>query len=170
MSYQRIRPSLCTDVDLLWTCAVDRISQAQAMWRPSHVWGWVDAAAIYLQSILWVMAIFLFQYCGWLSCYIICISVEYPPQSVNVVGTCQASASYWRGRADRESLQRVYGISYPDSKKLKVCLGPPEQSENSQKLSLSNIVFCTILIKYGILEWAVWGTVAWLTNCKPPFT
>jgi hypothetical protein len=32
----------------------------------------------------------------------------------------QASASYWRGRADRESLQRVYGISYPDTKKLKV--------------------------------------------------
>ncbi|KAL2652624.1 hypothetical protein R1flu_020752 [Riccia fluitans] len=33
---------------------------------------------------------------------------------------CQkASASYWRGQADRESLQRVYGISFPDKKKLK---------------------------------------------------
>eukprot|EP00850_Spirogloea_muscicola_P013987 SM000098S25067 [mRNA] locus=s98:80:6046:+ [translate_table: standard] len=31
----------------------------------------------------------------------------------------KASASYWRGRADRESLQRVYGISFPDSKRLK---------------------------------------------------
>jgi threonyl-tRNA synthetase len=34
--------------------------------------------------------------------------------------SCQkASASYWRGQADRESLQRVYGISFPDKKKLK---------------------------------------------------
>ena len=32
----------------------------------------------------------------------------------------QASSSYWRGKADRESLQRVYGISFPDSKRLKV--------------------------------------------------
>ncbi|CAM6092657.1 unnamed protein product [Calypogeia fissa] len=34
--------------------------------------------------------------------------------------SCQkASAAYWRGQADRESLQRVYGISFPDKKKLK---------------------------------------------------
>lgn len=32
----------------------------------------------------------------------------------------QASSSYWRGKTDRESLQRVYGISFPDSKRLKV--------------------------------------------------
>ncbi|CAL4927221.1 unnamed protein product [Urochloa decumbens] len=31
----------------------------------------------------------------------------------------KASSSYWRGKADRESLQRVYGISFPDSKQLK---------------------------------------------------
>ncbi|PQQ19873.1 threonine--tRNA ligase mitochondrial 1-like [Prunus yedoensis var. nudiflora] len=28
----------------------------------------------------------------------------------------KASAAYWRGNKDRESLQRVYGISYPDKK------------------------------------------------------
>ena len=32
----------------------------------------------------------------------------------------QASSAYWRGDKDRESLQRVYGISYPDNKSLKV--------------------------------------------------
>ena len=32
----------------------------------------------------------------------------------------QASSAYWRGNKDRESLQRVYGISYPDQKRLKV--------------------------------------------------
>lgn len=38
------------------------------------------------------------------------------------LGVChfQASSAYWRGNKDRESLQRVYGISYPDSKRLKV--------------------------------------------------
>lgn len=32
----------------------------------------------------------------------------------------QASSAYWRGDKERESLQRVYGISYPDQKQLKV--------------------------------------------------
>lgn len=34
----------------------------------------------------------------------------------------QASSAYWRGNKDRESLQRVYGISFPDQKRLKVRL------------------------------------------------
>eukprot|EP00850_Spirogloea_muscicola_P015221 SM000115S23900 [mRNA] locus=s115:145837:152114:+ [translate_table: standard] len=38
---------------------------------------------------------------------------------VKAFACLKASASYWRGRADRESLQRVYGISFPDSKRLK---------------------------------------------------
>lgn len=38
---------------------------------------------------------------------------------VKAFASLKASASYWRGKSDRESLQRVYGISYPDSKKLK---------------------------------------------------
>lgn len=29
------------------------------------------------------------------------------------------SATYWEGKADRESLQRIYGISFPDTKQLK---------------------------------------------------
>ncbi|KAF5191656.1 hypothetical protein FRX31_018757, partial [Thalictrum thalictroides] len=32
----------------------------------------------------------------------------------------KASSAYWRGKKERESLQRVYGISYPNSKSLKV--------------------------------------------------
>ncbi|MBA0591934.1 hypothetical protein Gorai_008926, partial [Gossypium raimondii] len=31
----------------------------------------------------------------------------------------KASSAYWRGNKDRESLQRVYGISFPDQKRLK---------------------------------------------------
>ena len=44
---------------------------------------------------------------------------------VSCVDQCnftQASSAYWRGSKDRESLQRVYGISYPDQKQLKVLL------------------------------------------------
>lgn len=37
---------------------------------------------------------------------------------VKALACTKASASYWRGRADRESLQRVYGISFPDKKEL----------------------------------------------------
>ncbi|CAN6299050.1 unnamed protein product [Urochloa humidicola] len=38
---------------------------------------------------------------------------------VKAFACLRASSSYWRGKADRESLQRVYGISFPDSKRLK---------------------------------------------------
>jgi threonyl-tRNA synthetase len=31
----------------------------------------------------------------------------------------QNSSTYWEGKADAESLQRIYGISFPDSKQLK---------------------------------------------------
>jgi len=29
------------------------------------------------------------------------------------------SAAYWEGKAEAESLQRVYGISFPDPKQMK---------------------------------------------------
>ncbi|XP_035837000.1 threonine--tRNA ligase, mitochondrial 1-like [Helianthus annuus] len=41
-------------------------------------------------------------------------------QFLKAIACLKASAAYWRGNKDRESLQRVYGISYPDQKRLKV--------------------------------------------------
>ncbi|CAO2140628.1 unnamed protein product [Urochloa humidicola] len=38
---------------------------------------------------------------------------------VKAFACLKVSSSYWRGKADHESLQRVYGISFPDSKRLK---------------------------------------------------
>ncbi|KAL7240987.1 hypothetical protein ACSBR2_006586 [Camellia fascicularis] len=38
---------------------------------------------------------------------------------VKALACLKASSAYWRGNKDRESLQRVYGISYPDNKRLK---------------------------------------------------
>ncbi|CAD6205371.1 unnamed protein product [Miscanthus lutarioriparius] len=37
---------------------------------------------------------------------------------VKAFACLKASSLYWRGKADRESLQRVYGISFPDSRRL----------------------------------------------------
>ncbi|CAI7843541.1 unnamed protein product, partial [Closterium sp. NIES-53] len=48
---------------------------------------------------------------------------------VKAFACLKASASYWRGQSDRESLQRVYGISYPDSKKLKEYLHVLEEAK-----------------------------------------
>ncbi|XP_024357785.1 threonine--tRNA ligase, mitochondrial 1 isoform X1 [Physcomitrium patens] len=48
---------------------------------------------------------------------------------VKAFACLRASASYWRGRADRESLQRVYGISYPDNKLLKEYLHNVEEAK-----------------------------------------
>ncbi|XP_043687898.1 threonine--tRNA ligase, mitochondrial 1-like [Telopea speciosissima] len=41
----------------------------------------------------------------------------------------KASSAYWRGKKERESLQRVYGISYPDSKRLKEYLTQLEEAK-----------------------------------------
>uniref|UniRef100_A0A803LRY7 threonine--tRNA ligase n=1 Tax=Chenopodium quinoa TaxID=63459 RepID=A0A803LRY7_CHEQI len=41
----------------------------------------------------------------------------------------KASSAYWRGDKNRESLQRVYGISYPDSKRLKEYLRQLEEAK-----------------------------------------
>lgn len=39
--------------------------------------------------------------------------------NLQAIKVTNASASYWEGKADAETLQRVYGISFPDPKQLK---------------------------------------------------
>ncbi|UXI16010.1 hypothetical protein NH340_JMT01953 [Sarcoptes scabiei] len=41
----------------------------------------------------------------------------------------KSSSSYWEGKADAESLQRVYGISFPDNKQLKEWIRFQEEAE-----------------------------------------
>lgn len=48
---------------------------------------------------------------------------------VKAFACLKASSSYWRGKSDRESLQRVYGISFPDSKRLKEYLTLLEEAK-----------------------------------------
>ncbi|CAN1321082.1 Threonine--tRNA ligase, mitochondrial 1 [Linum perenne] len=49
--------------------------------------------------------------------------------SVKALACLKASSAYWRGNKDRESLQRVYGISYPDQKRLKEYLHNLEEAK-----------------------------------------
>ncbi|KAF9621888.1 hypothetical protein IFM89_028476 [Coptis chinensis] len=48
---------------------------------------------------------------------------------VKAFACLKASSAYWRGNRERESLQRVYGISYPDSKRLKEYLTMLEEAK-----------------------------------------
>ncbi|RZC74214.1 hypothetical protein C5167_049694 [Papaver somniferum] len=48
---------------------------------------------------------------------------------VKAIACLKASSAYWRGKKDRESLQRVYGISYPDKKLLKEYLTKLEEAK-----------------------------------------
>ncbi|KAL6969483.1 threonine--tRNA ligase [Sarracenia purpurea var. burkii] len=48
---------------------------------------------------------------------------------VKAFACLKASSAYWRGKKDRESLQRVYGISYPDQKRLKEYIARLEEAK-----------------------------------------
>ncbi|MCL7029143.1 hypothetical protein MKW94_002237 [Papaver nudicaule] len=48
---------------------------------------------------------------------------------VKEMACLKASSAYWRGKKERESLQRVYGISYPDRKLLKEYLTKLEEAK-----------------------------------------
>ncbi|XP_022733881.1 threonine--tRNA ligase, mitochondrial 1-like isoform X2 [Durio zibethinus] len=48
---------------------------------------------------------------------------------VKAFACLKASSAYWRGNKDRESLQRVYGISYPDQKRLKEYIHQLEEAK-----------------------------------------
>ncbi|KAJ4828674.1 hypothetical protein Tsubulata_043652 [Turnera subulata] len=48
---------------------------------------------------------------------------------VKALACLKASSAYWRGNKDRESLQRVYGISFPDQKRLKEYIRQLEEAK-----------------------------------------
>ncbi|KAK3022344.1 hypothetical protein RJ639_047049 [Escallonia herrerae] len=61
----------------------------------------------------------------------LCRGPHIPNTSFAKAFTClKASSAYWRGDKDRESLQRVYGISYPDQKRLKEHIAFLEEAKN----------------------------------------
>lgn len=51
----------------------------------------------------------------------------------------QNSSTYWEGRADMETLQRIYGISFPDSKMLKEWERFQEEAKNRDHRKIGKV-------------------------------
>ncbi|KAI3913098.1 hypothetical protein MKW98_007114 [Papaver atlanticum] len=61
----------------------------------------------------------------------LCSGPHIPSTSfIKAISLLKASSAYWRGNKERESLQRVYGISFPDRKRLKEYLDNLEEAKN----------------------------------------
>lgn len=57
----------------------------------------------------------------------------------------QNSSTYWEGKADMETLQRIYGISFPDSKMLKEWEKFQEEAKNRDHRKLGRVcvdIYC----------------------------
>lgn len=52
---------------------------------------------------------------------------------------CQNSSTYWEGKADMETLQRIYGISFPDPKMLKEWEKFQEEAKNRDHRKLGRV-------------------------------
>ena len=67
----------------------------------------------------------------------------------------QSSATYWEGKADAESLQRIYGISFPDPKQLKEWKHFQEEAAKRDhrkigKVSHSSQYNCKITLSFSV--------------------
>ena len=51
----------------------------------------------------------------------------------------QSSSTYWEGKADMETLQRIYGISFPDTKLLKEWEQFQEEAKNRDHRKLGRV-------------------------------
>lgn len=65
----------------------------------------------------------------------------------------QNSSTYWEGKSDMESLQRVYGISFPDGKMLKEWEKFQEEAKNRDHRKIGRVSNCSVA--WIILQ--MWG-------------
>lgn len=57
----------------------------------------------------------------------------------------QNSSTYWEGKADMETLQRIYGISFPDNKMMKEWEKFQEEAKNRDHRKIGK-VHCLFLL------------------------
>ncbi|KAF8382770.1 tars-1, partial [Pristionchus pacificus] len=74
---------------------------------------------------------------------------------IKAIQITKSSASYWEGKADAESLQRVYGISFPDPKQLKEWQKFQEEAKkrDHRKLGLDQKLFFFHPLSPGSAFW-----------------
>lgn len=58
---------------------------------------------------------------------------------VSFIFCAQNSSTYWEGKADMESLQRIYGISFPDAKMLKEWEKFQEEAKNRDHRKIGRV-------------------------------
>lgn len=64
---------------------------------------------------------------------------------VKAFATTRASSTYWLGDAENESLQRLYGVSFPDKKMLKVW--KENQEKVCEQVSICWCIFRNLAVK-----------------------
>lgn len=78
------------------------------------------------------------QYTSLYSTLATVLSVPLIPTAV-VCLRSQNSSTYWEGRSDMETLQRIYGISFPDSKMLKEWERFQEEARNRDHRKIGKV-------------------------------
>uniref|UniRef100_A0AAX7U6B0 threonine--tRNA ligase n=1 Tax=Astatotilapia calliptera TaxID=8154 RepID=A0AAX7U6B0_ASTCA len=63
------------------------------------------------------------------------------------------SSTYWEGRSDMETLQRLYGISFPDSKMLKEWERFQEEAKNRDHRRIGKVSHCSLMFSHRPRSW-----------------
>ena len=79
---------------------------------------------------------------------------------VKAMTVTKSSSAYWEGNDKAESLQRVYGISFPDNKQLKEWIQFQEEAAKRDHRKIGRVC---VRAAPQALEWLLWyaGTI-WL--------
>lgn len=60
----------------------------------------------------------------------------------------QSSSTYWEGKSDMETLQRIYGISFPDNKMMKEWEKVQEEAKNRDHRKIGKVHYSTVYFFY----------------------
>lgn len=86
-----------------------------------------------------------------------CISVyssfpwDYIILSLSMGFVHQSSSTYWEGKSDMETLQRIYGISFPDNKMMKEWEKFQEEARNRDHRKIGKVHYFTVYFSFMLL-------------------
>jgi len=61
----------------------------------------------------------------------------------------QNSSTYWEGKAEMETLQRIYGISFPDNKMMKEWEKFQEEARNRDHRKIGKV--CSSMVCFSLM-------------------
>merc|ERR1712232_685591 len=80
---------------------------------------------------------------------------------VGAFAVTKNSSAYWLGSADNDSLQRVYGVSFPSSKELKQHMKRIEEAKERDHRNIGtkqDLFFFNATVSPGSCFWTTHGT------------